>query len=230
MKNKLAGILFLCVILLSGCSRSTGSASSTAVPAQSLVPILTRTASHRPTKTPMTFATLPLIYTSTPQPVVPYGWFPIEYLSSPEAIDVSTARSYIDYRIPPLPEGLIEEFTSDQPYGEVPGWTTLYQVFLIRKGNARMLWLGIRYNEASETYGTQFGIKDAIPLPPTEEGDVLAPFSCLFNNQPDLFLIAVVARPGDGTAPFIRYAWRINQTDDTLKTISTEGIDCSILW
>src|SRR5262245_7198130 len=80
--------------------------------------------------------------TLTPEPPFVSGWFPIPKLTTLDTIDFRTARLFKGLKIPPLPNELVIELHAIQPYREVPPDTIFYQLFLVRKGNARMLWLG----------------------------------------------------------------------------------------
>jgi hypothetical protein len=169
-------------------------------------------------------------------------WFPIPAITQPESITASAARLFVGFKIPPLLVDLSDEFDAAQPYGEVPSGTISYHIFLVRSGNARMLWLGIPSQEivqqtdisCKQQYcqsGTHYQlIYDAIPLPPTQPGDALIPFICTRKLERDLFLIVIAAAPKTGSATDIRYAWRIDQSTLSLQTVSTQDIECSPDW
>ncbi len=198
------------------------------------------TATYSPTNTPhlvntstITLNSSLLPPTLTPEPIAVSGWFPIPRLTQPDTIDFSAARSFKGLKIPPLPDDLVIEFYASQPYGEVPPDTIFYKLYLIRKGNTRMLWLGIPFKETVGCCGqeTPHRIYDSIPFPPIETDNLLIPFICTRNYEPDLFLVVVAEPPEKGaSATSIRYAWRIDPASTSLKPVSTEGIECSPNW
>jgi hypothetical protein len=203
-------------------------ASSTApIPIEKLI-----TDTPHSTITPTIKQVFPVTPTSLPESTPSsVWWFPIPEITHPEALNSSTARSYKELRIPPLPAELINEFDTGMPYGEVPPETIFYQLFLIRKGNTRMLWLGIPFKETTGCCGseTPYRIYDSIPFPAIEGDNLLIPFICMRNNEPDLFLIVVAEPPEKGAAVTnIRYAWRIDQASTSLKSVSIQGIECSL--
>jgi len=113
----------------------------------------------------------------------------------------------------------------------MPSSTLYYQVFVMRLGNARMLWLGVPFAEWNAFDESR--IYDAIPLPSVEAGNILIPFSCAQNLERDPYLekepyfIVIATRPKDGEyATDIHYAWRIDPTNTTLKPVSYQDIKC----
>jgi len=172
-------------------------------------------------------------HTLASEPTLASGWFSIPKLLHPEIIEISTARLFKGLKIPPLPEGVVTEIHTMQPYGEVPPETIFYQVFLVRKGNARMLWLGIPFKATGLCCGqeTPNRIYDSIPFPAIETDSLLIPFVCMRNQQQDIFLIVVAEAPEkNASATAIRYAWRIDPETTSLQPFSTKGIECSPNW
>jgi hypothetical protein len=176
----------------------------------------------------------PPTFTPAPKPIVtptlslPSNWYIIPELTDFASIDSSDTKAFKGIRIPPLPEHLVQEFGYSSPYGEVPSWTITYQIFLMRQGNARMLWLGVPFEDGSESR-----IYDAIPLPPTEPGDVLIPFTCIRQNENgyDFLLIVIAAYPEEGgSATDIHYAWRIDPASITLQPVSYRNMFCPRDW
>jgi hypothetical protein len=175
---------------------------------------------------PTSFVTPTLIPEPTSAAV---WWFPIPEIPHSEVMVSSTAQLFQGIKIPPWPGGLIKEFNTGQDYGEVPSSTVFYHLFLVRKGNARMLWLGIPFKEANWCCGqeTSYRIYDSIPFPPVEKDNLLIPFVCRRNNEFDIFMIVVAESPQFGeSATNIRYAWRIDQETISLKPVSIQGIEC----
>lgn len=191
------------------------------------------TKTPQPVSTPTIVSTPSTTLTLPPEPTLVSGWFPIPNLTHPDTIEFSTARAFKGLKIPPLPDELVIEFYTMQPYGEVFPNTIFYQLFLIRKGNARMLWLGIPFKETGVCCGqeTPNRIYDSIPFPAIETNSVLIPFVCIRNQEPDIFLIVVADPPEQGaSATNIRYAWRIDPKTTSLQPVSTQGIECSPNW
>ena len=188
-----------------------------------------------PTWTPAEIIPVPPpTFTPAPEPIVtptislPSNWYIIPELADLASIDPSDTKVFKGIRIPPLPDNIVREFGYFSPYGEVPSWTIIYQIFLMRQGNARMLWLGVPFEDGSESH-----IYDAIPLPPTEPGDVLIPFTCIRNNENeyDFLLIVLATYPEEGeSATDIHYAWRIDPTSITLQPVSYRNMFCPRGW
>ena len=64
-----------------------------------------------------------------------------------------------------------------------------------------------------------------------EADNLLIPFICTRNHEPDIFLIVVAEPPEkDTSAANIRYAWRIDQETTSLQPVSIQGIECSPDW
>ena len=186
-----------------------------------------------PESTPTIIPTSLVTQTLTPEPTLVSGWFPIPNLTNSDAFDFSTAQSFKGLKIPPLPDELVIEVYAIQPYGEVPPETIFYQLFLIRKGNTRMLWLGIPFKETEGCCGqeTPNRIYDSIPFPAIETNSLLIPFVCMRNQEQDIFLIVAAEPPEKGaSATNIRYAWRIDPKTISLQPFSTQGIECSPNW
>ena len=153
--------------------------------------------------------------------------FTFNELIPAEAISLETARSFIGIRIPPLPDGIIQEFVRFFPDGgELPSSTLYYQIFVMRLGNARMLWLGVPFAET--TSFSEGRIYDAIPLPPIQEGDILIPFTWCMNKKSDYFFTVIATRPNDGEyyATDIHYAWRIDPSTTTLQPVYYQDLEC----
>lgn len=184
----------------------------------------------QPTFTAIVIPTSNATPTPIPEPTsAAVWWFPIPEIVHPEVMASSTARLFQGIKIPPLPDELIKEFNTGIDYGEVPPRTVFYQLFLVRKGNARMLWLGIPFKETNRCCGqeTPYRIYDSVPFPLVEKDNLLIPFVCRRNNEFDTFLIVVAESPKKGeSATNIRYAWRIDQESISLKPVSTQGIEC----
>jgi hypothetical protein len=128
---------------------------------------------------------------------------------------------------------VVTEIYTIQPYGEVPPETIFYQLFLVRKGNARMLWLGIPFKETGVCCAqeTPNRIYDSIPFPAIETDSLLIPYVCMRNQAQDLFLIVVAEPPkNEESATNIRYAWRIDPETTSLQPFSTKNIECSPNW
>jgi hypothetical protein len=152
------------------------------------------------------------------------GGFPIPYESNAITPDLATVRSFMGFMIPPLPSSTIMEFQFGFPGGEAPGWLINYDVFLIRQGNARMLWLGIPFRQTLR----QYRIYDAIPLPPIKAGDALIPYDCFRKNEnePYQYFFVIADCSMAGSPSDIQYAWRIDPASTSLQPVSTEGIVC----
>jgi hypothetical protein len=244
-------VVLLFSVIITGCNNATEISSTQtdtiAAPPFTQTPTITPTPTSnttlRPEKTrtevpiPSIIATLTPQLTSvagwfylTPEPTIPGWWFPIPEITHPDIISRSTAKSYKGLKIPPLSDDLAIEFDTGQPYGELSSEPIFYQLFLIRKGNARMLWLGIPFKWTTDCceQGTPYRIYDSIPFPPSETKDLLIPFVCTRNQEYDIFLIVVAEPPEKGaSATKIRYAWRIDQATVSLQPVSTQGIECS---
>lgn len=224
------------MIAIGGCvPQSTISIPSETVNSTTSTPVSNArdTDTPRPENTPTIIPTSYVTQTLPPKPTLISGWFPIPNLTHPDTIDFSTARSFKGLKIPPLPDEMVIEFYMMQPYGEVPAETIFYQLILIRKGNARMLWLGIPFKETGVCCGqeTPNRIYDSIPFPAIETSSLLIPFVCMRNQEQDIFLIVVADPPEKGaSATNIRYAWRINPETTSLQPFSTQGIECSPNW
>jgi hypothetical protein len=224
------------VIAIGGCAHQ----SKIPIPSETITSTTSTPASNvrdtdtpQPEKTPTTVPTFSVMLTLPPEPALVSGWFSIPRLTHADSIDFSTARSFKGLRIPPLPEAVAIEIYSIQPYGEVPPETIFYQLFLIRKGNTRMLWLGIPFKETGGCCGreTPNRIYDSIPFPAIETDSLLIPFVCMRNQEQDIFLIVVAEPPEKGaSATSIHYAWRIDPETISLKPFSTQGIECSPNW
>jgi len=107
----------------------------------------------------------------------------------------------------------------------LPSWTLYHQIFVMRQGNARMIWLGVPFAETISF--SESRIYDAIPMPPTDAGDVLIAFTCSRNNEIDDSLVVIASRPkGDEPATDIHYAWRIDPTSTTLQPVNYPDIEC----
>jgi hypothetical protein len=157
---------------------------------------------------------------------LPQGWFLIPEAASSIPSEPVDTNVFKGVKFPPLPDNVFQEFEFITPYGEVPSGTILYQIFLMRQGDTRMLWLGVPFEA-----GSQSQIYDVIPLPSTQAGDVLIPFICRRHDVMDLFLIVIAAYPPERQpAAEIHYAWRIEPTTITLQPVSQEDIVCSRDW
>lgn len=188
----------------------------------------------RPTNSPTASPTVPSTLTLEPWPKwdISYNLFTFRELSPIETISPETARSFIGIRIPPLPDGVTQEFVRFFPDGgEMPSSTLYYQVFIMRLGNARMLWLGVPFEEWNTFDESR--IYDAIPLPPIETDNILIPFSCAQHPERDPYLekepyyIVIATRPNDGEyATDIHYAWQIDPTNTTLKPVYYQDLKC----
>jgi len=224
------------VIAIGGCvHQSTISIPSEIINSATSTPISNARATDTP-RAEMTPTIVPIssvTQTLAPGATLVSGWFPIPKLTRPDVIDFSTARLFKGLKIPPLPDEVVIEYYTMQPYGEVPPETIFYQLFLVRKGNIRMLWLGIPFKETGVCCGqeTPNRIYDSIPFPAIETNSLLIPFICRRDQEQDIFLIVVAEPPEQGTsATNIRYAWRIEPETTSLKTFSTQGIECSPNW
>lgn len=161
-------------------------------------------------------------------------WFQMPKISLPRTLNAVSVRAYKGIKIPALPDDILMELHTSQPYGgELPYEPIHYQLFLVRKGDARMLWLGIALIETRKTGKccgeTQYRIYDSIPLTPVHDNDLLISFVCGQQGTQDIFLIVIAEQPKPGAnATNIRSAWRIDQETTTLKAVSTQGILCSI--
>jgi len=166
--------------------------------------------------------------TSSPIPtsIIRRGWFLITNLESTKSVSLETAQSFIGTKIPPLPDNITEEFVYLYPDGgELPSSTTYHQIFVMRQGNARMIWLGIPLAET--TSWDESHIYDAIPMPSTQAGDVLIAFTCSRNNESDDSLVVIASRPnGDEPATDIHYAWQIDSKSTTLRPVNYQDIEC----
>ena len=229
--KRISFIVFVISTLTWGCTNSSSPvANETHQPTVTLLP--TFTPSLTSTSQPTLFPTVTTTF--TPESTIVSGWFPIPKITHPETIDISAAQAFEGLKIPPLPAEIAIEFNSGMPYGEVPPETIFYQIYLIRMGDTRMLWLGIPFRDTVGCCGqdTPHRIYDSIPFPPIETDNLLIPFICTRNQEPDIFLI-VVAEPPEkesASATNIRYAWRIDQEIISLQPVSTEGIECSPTW
>ncbi len=226
--KRIISVVFVTSTLISGCTNlsKAPTATTTSQPTVTLFPTTTPflTSTPRPTPSPT------VITTFTPESTLVSGWFLIPRLTNHETIDLSTAQLFKGLKIPPLPNELVIEFATGQPYGEVPPETIFYQLYLIRKGNARMLWLGIPFKDTVGCCGqnTPHRIYDSIPFPPVDADNLLIPFICSRNQENDIFLIVVAEPPQKGaSATNILYAWRIDQKTISLQATSTQGIECS---
>ena len=189
------------------------------------------------TDTPQPENTVTIVLAATqtvpPELTLVSGWFSFPSSSQLETIDFSTAQAFKGLRIPPLPDELVIEIYAIQPYGEVPPETIFYQLYLVRIGTARMLWLGIPFKETQGCCGqeTPSHIYDSIPLPAIETNSLLIPFVCMRNQEQDFFLIVVAEPPAkDAPATNIHYAWRIDPETTSLQPFSTQGVECSPNW
>jgi hypothetical protein len=235
MANHCRNVFALVVVIaIGGCvPQSTLPIPSATINAATSMPLsnTSPTDTPRPEKTPTIAPTATHIQTLTSEPILVSRWFSIPKLTHPDTIDLSSTRAFKGIRIPPLPAELVIEFQMNQPYGEVPVGTIFYQLFLVRKENTRMLWLGVPFKEISVGQETPYRIYDSIPFPAVETDSLLIPFVCRRNQEPDLFLIVVAERPVNGrSATNIRYAWRIDQASISLKPVSTDSIECSPDW
>ena len=229
MKSKSNSILLLVISsLLIGCTNQAELPSALPTTQSTVTPF-----SIPPpvsTNTPLT-NTLPII---TPTyPIAPtttlslgLGWFQIPELTFAESISPKVAKSFVGIKVPPLPDDIVEEIRFGELIGEAPPSTVVHVVFIVGQGNARMLWLGV-LSEWSDTDGNYVRIFDSIPLPATQEGDMLIAFSCGRNNEVDPPLIVIKAdnkhREPDTS---IRYAWRIAPESITLKPVLYRDIEC----
>lgn len=180
----------------------------TPVPTNTLHPTITPTASPKATSTPRLGA----------------GWYLIPELTPYESVRMEPAKSFIGLRVPPMPEGIVEEFSYVESIGEAPPDIIVRKVFIARRGNARILWLGVLYKYRF----TDAQIYDSIPLPQTEANDVLIPFTCFREDGSGYPMIAIATRPNPGEdAKDIRYAWRIDPTSLTLRPVYYQDIICT---
>jgi len=226
--KRISFIISIVSILSAGCATISKApfATTTPQPSVTLFPTVTLFSTSTPRPTPSSTITL----TSTPESTLLSDWFPIPRLTNPEPVDFSVAHLFKGLKVPPLPDELVIEFATGQPYGEVPPETIFYQLYLIRKGNTRMLWLGIPFKETVACCGwdTPHRIYDSIPFPPIETESLLIPFTCIQKQGWDIFLIVVAEPPENGAvATNILYAWRIDSATTTLQPVPTQGIECS---
>lgn len=162
----------------------------------------------------------------TPTFSLPQSWFLIPSLTPIDSSNPLNIKSYEGIKIPPLPDGIVEEFTFITPYGEGPSWRITYELHFVRQEDRGVLWLSVPLEN-----GNAHRIFDAIPLPAVQAGDVLIPFTCRQNDLMDLFLVVIAAYPKEGeSATDIRYAWRIDPTSTALQPVSKGGIVCSPNW
>jgi hypothetical protein len=220
-------LLFLSVAL-SACSNQIptriAQPSTTSFPmptwTPSPIPLVKSTASALPTLT-----SAPELL-QTPTILLPDSWFLVPELSPYDVNDPLNPKLYKGIKIPPLPDGIVEEFFFITPYGEGPSWRITYEIHFVRQGDKGMLWLGVPMENWSA-----HRIFDAIPLPSVQAGDVFIPFTCRQNDLMDLFLVVIAAYPKAGeSATDIRYAWRIDPASITLQPVSKAGIACSPNW
>lgn len=161
-------------------------------------------------------------------PTQPQNWYVIPEITTSDPANPINTSLFEGIKIPPLPDDVTEEFSYSSPYGEVPSRTISYEIYMMRHGNARMLWLGVPLAE-----GTESQIYDAIPLPPTQAGEVLIPFTCVHDNEEayDYFLVVLAAYPGVGQpATDIHYSWRIDPETTSLQPVSYQDIVCPPYW
>jgi hypothetical protein len=227
MKSKRISILFLVISsFLIGCTNQVEIPTATPVPQLTATQFFT--ASPLSTNTPLT-KTLPIItpiYTIAPTPSLGSGWFQIPELPSTESISPRVAKSFVGIKVPPFPDGIVEEIRAGELIGEAPPSTIVHVVFIVRQGNARMLWIGA-LSEWSDTDGNYVRIFDSIPLPATQEGDMLIAFSCGRNNEVEPPLIVIKAdNKHSEPDTSIRYAWRIDPEAITLKRVLYRDIKC----
>jgi hypothetical protein len=162
----------------------------------------------------------------TPAIPLPQSWFLIPSLTPIDSSNPLNSQSYEGIKIPPLPDGIVEEFTFITPYGEGPSWRITYELHFVRQEDRGMLWLGVPLEN-----GSAHRIFDAIPLPAVQAGDILISFTCRQNDLMDLLLVVIAAYPKEGEpATDIRFAWRIDPTSATLQPVSKGGIVCSPNW
>jgi hypothetical protein len=230
MSTEVKIIAVFIIVSISACGYQTPKVSNEPIP--TVKPLaLPPTWTPSPTLHPNTPTASPT-NTITPQPtIIPTsilrsGWFLITDLASNETVSLEVAKSFIGIRIPPLPDDIVEEFMYLYPDGgELPSGTLYYQIFVMRQGNARMIWLGVPFAEAISF--SEGRIYDAIPMPPTQAGDVLIAFTCSRNNEIDDSLVVIASRPNeDEPATDIHYAWRIDPISTTLQPVDYRDIEC----
>jgi hypothetical protein len=222
--------LFVISTILIGCSNQAGlhpaspTLQSTATPFSTATPVPTNTFP------PTTYPTIAPIYSAAPTraPSLGMGWFQIPELTPFESITPKSARSFVGIKVPPFPDDIIEEFSFEEFIGEAPPSTIVHKVFIVRQGNARMLWIGVMSELGSTCCDDRYArIYDAIPLPATQAGDKLIAFSCGRNNEVDYSLIVIMADSKQSElATNIRYAWRIDPESITLKPVFYSDIVC----
>lgn len=218
--------LLIVGLMLIGCT-SQSSLPSASTPQPAATPF--RLPTLLPTNTPQPTPTRTMVptFTIAPTPTLPLGlgWYPIPTLPF-VSVTAAIARSYIGIKVPPPPEELVEEYGFQEFIGEAPPWIIVHKIFIMRQGNARMLWIGI----LSQETGPQGYVRifDSIPLPPMQDGDTLIAFSCAHNNESDPALIVIAGgHPREVVQGIdIRYAWRIDPSSIRLTPVSYRDISC----
>jgi hypothetical protein len=231
MITKMKFVAIFLIVILSACNNQTPNVATNKIAISTPDTIsLTQTPNARPTlkTTPAIVPTFIPASTIIPTITVSLNptWFLLTRLTPVESIDRETAKSFVGLRIPPLPNGITREYVYSFPDGgELPSGTIFHQIFVMQRGNARMLWLGIPF--ALSTSWDESRIYDVIPIPDTQENDVLIAFTCSHNNEPDISLIVIADRPqGEKPATDIHYAWRIDPETTTLQPVGYRNIQC----
>ncbi len=222
--RKLFLLFLFLVVSVMACRNQT--AVSTSQPVIAVTPVV-----YLPTWTPEPIIPRPPP-TFTPGPVPTFTsrstlgrtWFPLTELFPAETVTSDVARSFIGIRVPPFPENIIREFSTEDVSGETSPSTIIHQAIVVRQGNARMLWVGVQFWPTSEGSEAFTRVYDAIPLPATQPGDVLVAFTCGRNNESDPSLIVLFSEEEPGLS--LRYAWRIDPTSTTLELVSHQDIIC----
>ena len=220
--------LFLTVTIVA-CSNQTFTATVEPVATTTtfaIPPTWTPSSTPSAKDTPSALPTLTFTPELPPTSSLPQSWFLIPSLTPIDSSNPLNIKSYEGIKIPPLPDGIVEEFAFITPYGEGPSWRITYELHFVRQEDKGMLWLGVPLEN-----GSAHRIFDAIPLPSVQAGDILIPFTCRQNDLMDLFLVVIAAYPKKGeSAADIRYAWRIDPTSTTFQPVSKGGIVCSPNW
>jgi hypothetical protein len=123
--------------------------------------------------------------------------------------------------VPPLPDGVVEEWRGTLPLGEGPHSVIPYWLFVMRVESSRMLWLAL-----DSWDGLHFYVYDRIEMPALPLDEVFIPFMCTRYGEYDIYLAAIARRPEPGLIGEPSQVWRIDPGTNTIQAIPAIGVEC----